>query len=303
MKQILLLLLLITLVKHSIAETVVVANLAELRAAYNPDSTDIVYTISGRVYVSAIYNENYLFVQDSTSAIQIYDGNDLLTTQHSIGDGIINLTGTLTEYGGATELVPTEDLDNYTTGNTISATTVTISDLENNWENYESRLVTLTNVSFNESVVGTKFSYYTAYTLTDNDNNEYNLFSKFSDLYTATIPVMANVTGVATVYETSTFQICPRLASDIETISTTSINNLNDETAIYPNPFSDFITVKSKNIKTIQLSNITGEIVMIVDGLGSKKVTIPTSNLSNGIYIIKTSNENGNFSFQKIIKK
>ncbi len=302
MKQILLSLLLITLVKHSTAETVVVANLGELRAAYDSNSTDIVYTVSGRVYVSAVYNENYLFIQDNTSAIQIYDGNDLLTTLHSIGDGIINLTGTLTEYNGVIELVPTDDLDDYTTGNTVSATTVTIRELENNWETYESRLITIDNVSFDASVVGTSFSYYTGYTITDKDNNQYNLFSKFSDLYTATVPAQANVTGVATLYQASTFQICPRQASDIVTITTTSIDKVNVESSIYPNPFSDVITIENQNIKAIQLLNITGEVVKIISAVETEKIIVSTSDISNGIYILKIINEDGSSFLKKVIK-
>ncbi len=288
---------------YTISSATIVADLGELRNAYDANSTDVIYSVSGRVYVSAVYNDNNFYIQDDNGAIVIYDGNDVLVTSHSIGDGIINITGTLTEYNGVLELLPIEDADDYTTNNTVSSTTVSISDLNNNWENYESRLVTINTVSFDDTSAGTAFSGYSSYTITDEDTNDFNLFTKFGDLDATTIPSSANVTGIAVLYNGTTFEICPRYADDIVSLNSTAIDELSAVTTIYPNPFSSFIHVECQNIKTIQLSNISGEVVKSQNIEGADKASVSTSDLADGVYIIKITKEDGSSTIKKLIKK
>lgn len=287
---------------YTIATLQPVTDLGALRSAYDETtSSSVIYTVSGTVYVSAIDYYGNLYIQDDNGAILVYDSNNTLTTNHSIGDGITNLTGSLTDYYGTMEFVPTEDATNSSTGNTVNATTVTISELNNNWEDYESRLITINSVSFDTSIAGTSFSS-TSYTLTDENSNTIPMYPKFSDLSSTTIPATANVSGIAVLYSSSP-EICPRDANDIVSTGTTSIESINSENFIYPNPFSDLITVECAQIKKAQLTNLTGELVKSVNATGTNKVTISTSDLSNGIYIIKITKQDGSSSIKKLIKK
>ncbi len=286
---------------YTISSLQTVTDLGALRSSYDESISDVVYSVSGTVYVSAIDNSGNLYVQDDNGAILVYDSNDVLTTSHSIGDAITNLTGSLTEYSGTLELIPTEDATTSSTDNSISATTATISELNSNWEDYESRLITVNSVSFDSEVAGTTVTSYTTYTITDSESNTLSLYPKFTDLVGASIPSSANVTGIAVLYSSAP-EICPRDADDIVG-STTSVNQISQNTAIFPNPFNDLVTIESQNIKTVQLSNLTGNVVEVINATGTEKVSISTSDLSKGIYIIKVIKEDGSSLVKKIIKK
>ncbi len=76
-----------------------------------------------------------------------------------------------------------------------------------------------------------------------------------------------------------------------------------EELKVYPNPFSSFISVEASNIKNIRLTNITGEVVKFVNTEETDIETISTSDLADGIYIIKITLEDGSSSIKKLIKK
>ena len=59
---------------------------------------------------------------------------------------------------------------------------------------------------------------------------------------------------------------------------------------VYPNPFTDYTTIKlSDAVETqkIELIDIHGRIVRTIDNVNSNSVTIHRENLSSGIYIIR----------------
>ena len=97
---------------------VIVNNLAALHQA----PLNGLYRLTSEVLVT--FTQSYRhqkFVQDSTAGILIDDNNGIITTEYQIGDGITNLTGTLSEFGGMLELVPVADPGApSSTGNTIA---------------------------------------------------------------------------------------------------------------------------------------------------------------------------------------
>ncbi len=93
--------------------------------------------------------------------------------------------------------------------------------------------------------------------------------------------------------------IVPR--NDLWEISSaiTGINKTdNDDIAVYPNPCSDHLSVKSKNeIATIEIYNSGGQLVV---SQRSKESVIVLNNLTDGNYTVRTTLRNGN-SFSKSI--
>jgi|GEM_PF-1487016 len=88
-------------------------------------------------------------------------------------------------------------------------------------------------------------------------------------------------------------------------ITTSVFENTNNQLvfSIYPNPASEFITVKldlMKEEKTIiKISNLLGEIVLS-ESATSNNVVLKTNNIKSGIYIVTATNK-GKQSTQKII--
>jgi len=70
--------------------------------------------------------------------------------------------------------------------------------------------------------------------------------------------------------------------------------------SIYPNPTSDYITIRSQTIiKNVQIVNIDGSIIKYLNPLNGK---IDLSDLNNGLYFIKIINEYNQIVNKKIIK-
>lgn len=83
-----------------------------------------------------------------------------------------------------------------------------------------------------------------------------------------------------------------------------SENSNNFNFTIYPNPANDNITVFSNsnvNIGKIEILNLSGQIIQSISA-NSKSTTIDISSLSNGLYFIRVSAENGN-SIYKFVKE
>jgi len=168
-----------------------VANLAALRAGTLGED----YTVSGEVVLTFQQSFNNLkFVQDGSAAIQIYDPSGVITTAYNIGDGIINLTGTLTEYGNMLEFEPLQDPGTpNSTGNTITPEVITLADLNTNFENYEAELVKINSVTFTDA--GGTFATGEVYPITDPSKGTFNFRTNFydEDYIGTTIPNTVNL--------------------------------------------------------------------------------------------------------------
>jgi len=130
--------------------TVGVADIAALRAL---ETGTTVYTLTSEAVLSfqqVFRNQKY--IQDTSAGILIDDFNGVLATVYNVGDGITGLTGTLGEYGGMKQFVPTRvGAPASSTGNVIAAQPITLSQLQTNFEDYESELVQVLGVSFTET--------------------------------------------------------------------------------------------------------------------------------------------------------
>jgi uncharacterized repeat protein (TIGR02543 family) len=80
--------------------------------------------------------------------------------------------------------------------------------------------------------------------------------------------------------------------------------NLLSNLHVYPNPFSNFITVANAEMVTrVVITNLIGQVVMDVNLTGSDKTTLLTGNLIRGIYLIVFQTENGEKVIRKMVKE
>ena len=75
---------------------------------------------------------------------------------------------------------------------------------------------------------------------------------------------------------------------------------LNKVVSVYPNPASTQFTVSADgtnlNLKSVELSDITGRLIWKKDNLTGSNSTFSRGNLSNGIYIVRISTDKGTVS-------
>jgi Secretion system C-terminal sorting domain len=85
-------------------------------------------------------------------------------------------------------------------------------------------------------------------------------------------------------------------------IKKVSINQLPYQSiSIYPNPVKDYVNIVSNNLKTVELLSAYGQVLTVKQAYFNR-ATINTSKLSNGIYLLKVTNQDGTVTIKKIIK-
>lgn len=129
-----------------------VADLAELRGF---DSSDKTFLIPNEVLVTffdtALFFRNQHYIQDSTAGILIDDSPKNLGASYDLGDGLTNLVGKLSTFRGILQFNPILATPSASsTGNTPQPVVVTLADLAANPEAYESRLVRVNAVTFQD---------------------------------------------------------------------------------------------------------------------------------------------------------
>ncbi len=123
-----------------------VATIAALRSG-TPGNSYRLTGVAVLTYQQTYRNQKYF--QDATGGILIDDLNGVITTAYNLYDGIINIAGTVAEYGGMMQFTPIADPGApFSTGNVIVPQVITLSELNTNFENYESELVKVTGITF-----------------------------------------------------------------------------------------------------------------------------------------------------------
>ncbi len=196
---------------------IAVTDLAALRAVAS-ENYDRLYQVTGEVVVSGL-NESQRhqkFVQDATAGVLIDDAGSIITTAYSVGDGITGLTGTLSEYNKLLQFIPYRDPGAASSSNnTLTPEEVTVAEFTGNQENYESELVTIIGVAFADANGTAAFKEKTNYSISAGSYATI-LRTIFlgTDLNDKVIPYMADVTGIATVFNDDA-QLAPRNYADL----------------------------------------------------------------------------------------
>jgi hypothetical protein len=189
-----------------------VPNIAALRAGLT-DGT--IYRLTGEAIVTyqrPDFNRNQMYIQDATAAIVVDDVPLIVTNDFNIGDGVTNLTGTLTLFNSLLELSPLVDPGlPSSTGNAVTPLQTTLNALTSA---DQAKLVSLPFTSFT-SPTG-NYVVSTNYPVTDASGSGTfrTLFAEADYLGTPIPTTPQNI--VALVGQSgTTIQITSRFASDI----------------------------------------------------------------------------------------
>ena len=127
-----------------------VANIAAFKANASNNAQQIMSDVT-----FVFRNNHYMFVEDNSAALLIYDNSGIITTTYTEGDVIEGgLFGSYQLYNGMVELIPSHNA-NAATGTpvTVTPTVATASNIINAYASvYESKLVRLNDVVFIDSV-------------------------------------------------------------------------------------------------------------------------------------------------------
>jgi hypothetical protein len=123
-----------------------VSNIAAFKTNASSDAQQIMSDVT-----FVFRSGNYMFVQDNSAALMIYDNQSVITTPYNEGDVIqAGLYGSYQLYNGMVELIPSHNA-NAATGApvTVTPTVATVGAVKNQYASvYESRLVKLNDVTF-----------------------------------------------------------------------------------------------------------------------------------------------------------
>lgn len=70
---------------------------------------------------------------------------------------------------------------------------------------------------------------------------------------------------------------------------------------VFPNPASERITITGPQLQSVELINVLGQTILHLDTVYNKTININTSSLNNGIYLIRSIDDNMNIYINKII--
>ncbi len=283
----------------TVASYTQVANIAALRTGTEGEY----YELTGEAIMTfdAGNSRNQKYIEDSSAAVLIDDNDDIITTSYNVGDGITGIKGKLGSYAGVLQFVPQVDPGAASSsGNTITAQVVTISDLTTNFEDYESEWITINDVVFTDADGSATFASGQNYDIFDGVNTlVFRTQFSNADFIGTVIPTSsANVTGPAAEFN-GTAQIFGTSSANIVLgVQSNEIEGF----AAYPNPVLGnnlTITTNSTDNKNVQLFNVLGKKVFTASFSGTRK-TLDISNIASGIYILKVI-EGTRIATQKLI--
>ena len=120
-------------------------SIAEIKALYS--SADVAFTAKLTDALVTIVSGENAYIQDESGAVLIYSNGHGL----SAGDKLTGLiSGTIKYYNGVKEITGFSNSAMKTTGNTVTPTTVTLSTLVDNFDDYESQYVKVENLTVTE---------------------------------------------------------------------------------------------------------------------------------------------------------
>ena len=181
-----------------------VANIAAFKAAASNDPQQIMSDVT-----FVFRSGRYMFVEDNTAAMLIYDNSTpVITTTYNEGDVIeAGIFGRYSTYQGMVEMVPTHNANEATgTPVTVTPANATIIDIKAQYTDvYESKLVHLSDVEF-----------INATTFVQNGDTM-AIFNRFNTVTTEiSAGDMADVTGFVSYSTSHGYQIFPRGDEDID---------------------------------------------------------------------------------------
>ena len=262
----------------------VATDIAQLRAMPN----GAVAKLTGKAVVTFTQSSrNQKFIQDASGAILIDDSGAKITTAYVQGDEMTGLEGSLTEYGGMKEFVPTKDPGAPTaTSITITPQVISLDEFAADFESFESELVTFEEVKFVEADGTVAFTTGKSFGLSDGTNTA-NFYTNFyqADYIGAVVPVTRGViTGIANSRTTGNY-ITSRNATELVfpsnnaklsdlSVDGTTITGFSTDVFVYTVELASSITVVPTVTATAAHANALVEVVPATTIPGITKVNV-----------------------------
>jgi predicted extracellular nuclease len=224
------------------------------------------------------------FIQDGDGAwngVYVNEGGYMVT----LGDSV-EVTGTVTEYYGLTEINSVTNVTVINSGNPQpNPVLIPTSDVAQ--EKYEGVLVKVTEAVCTNSNAG-----FGQFIVDDSSGN--CLIDDQIYQYTPTLNYVYEITG-ARHFLLGESKICPRMAEDIVVQFALGIEE-NNTFSVYPNPASDILVLNVQPTSFVQIYSMNGSLVF--EGTG--ETTLDISEFESGIYQV-TVLQNDKISTQKLI--
>ncbi|MFD0861050.1 T9SS type A sorting domain-containing protein [Sungkyunkwania multivorans] len=274
-------------ISFSVASATAAANIAAVRAG----AIDQYFTLTNEVFVNFVAgnSRNQIFIADASGAILIDDPSGVITTTYNTGDGITGLTGQLSQFGNIFQFRPSQDPGAATTtGNPLVTVSATILDILNNFNNYDSSLVEIADVTFADA--GMTFANSTNYSISDpSARAATTLRTQFAaaGLDGQTIPTGPTPIRVLVGEFSGTPQVYPASVGGI--LSNESFDA--GELRIYPIPAKQYVnifTTRGLDVQ-VQVYSILGKKVL-ESSIADNRLNI--GSLATGIYILRVTEEN-----------
>lgn len=290
-------------VNFNIVSTNNVADIATLRASAQDGS---LFTLTSEAVLT--FQQNFRgqkYIEDATGAILIDDLDGNITTAFNIGDGITGLTGSVSEYNGIMQFIPSEDPGVATSNNNeIVPQVITLNEFLTNFNDYESEVVAFENVSITDDNGTGVFAAGADYTLTDGTNSTI-LRTQFydADYIGETIPSaqLDNIVGIVSEFG-GAGQLFPRSLEDFNaTLGNTSFDTA--EFSVYPNPtqgtYVNINTSNSDDFK-VEVYDILGKAVISQEMNSNESLNI--SALKSGVYLVKITQDSNSITKKLIVR-
>ncbi|MBQ7490287.1 MAG: T9SS type A sorting domain-containing protein [Bacteroidales bacterium] len=286
-----------------------IATLAELREkapATNLDSAiadNIFYKYTGKGLITSYGSNKYgymsMTIQDETAAIMVYDQKGDFIGNLAKGQLITDLIGTLTNYYGIIELIPTKVItvdDPFADESQVVAKELTMAQLKDNdyMKDLQSQLVVVKSATITSN--GT-FEVNKKYVVNAGGTTDSILFTMYqdADFIGQAIPNwLSSLNGI--VYFTyGKYVIIPRNMNDIVGIDEI---NAGFNVEVYPNPVVNELHFNGIDPTSVEIYNAAGTKVATY---GNIKNVVPMGTLSSGTYFVRFVTDNGS-AVKKIVK-
>ncbi|MCB0400619.1 MAG: T9SS type A sorting domain-containing protein [Flavobacteriales bacterium] len=244
------------------------------------DSPEVGNVVTTKGVVTGIMQfgaaKHTFFIQDSALAwngLYVYHTNDSTLLR---GDSV-EVTGTVTEFNGVTELTSVSNITVLNSGNALP-TPVNNTTLNGNMEEWEGVLIKVANAQCTSNTPG-----FGMWELNDGSGVLLADDDIFPYATTAVVGTNYDVTGIGH-YSFSAYKILPRDINDI-VVSTVGITERTQENVtVYPNPANDVINFNlAVNNATINIVDITGKTLKSVNTI-TNMTRVDVSDLANGVY-------------------
>ncbi len=290
----------------SVAAFTEVADISALRADVAANGPGGFYEITGAsIFIHGDNFNNRKWFQDNNGGgIQLFDSQQIIDNGiYNVGDNVVGLKGVASVFNGVIQLAP---LDNSATvnGNTEpNVSVISMQEYIENFQNYESTLIGIQNVTYAAGDGVAVFANAQNYTIEAGELSVIHRTDFFNvDYIGELIPqgMIQGVRGVANSFN-GTAQILPRNAADIN-VTLNTIQFDRNEFSIYPNPANGVVNLVAPRGEkfSVEVYNVLGRRVLSTELEDSKQINV--QNFQSGVYLVKFAQGRQSYTRKLIIK-